>query len=107
MPGAYLWNFECIDGVYGKDDNAIYYLGVSISGADYETFETIKWSRFAKDKNNVYCFWNIVEWADAKTFIYSGEISDHSLLFWRENYGSQGHDKNKYKTYTCEDDTKF
>ena len=42
MPGAYLWNFECIDGVYGKDDNAIYYLGVSISGADYETFETIK-----------------------------------------------------------------
>jgi hypothetical protein len=42
MPGVHLWNFECIDGVYGKANNTIYYLGVPMPSFDYATFETIK-----------------------------------------------------------------
>lgn len=98
MPGAHLWNFECIDGDYSKDDKIIYYFGVPISGADYETFETIKWSRFAKDKNNVYCFWTIVEWADTKTFTDNEQNEQWEVLLGA--FQSTGQDKNK--KYTCE-----
>ena len=42
MPRVHLWNFECIDGVYGKANNTIYYLGVPMPSFDYATFETIK-----------------------------------------------------------------
>ena len=94
MPGLYPWNFECIDGDYGRDSNTIYYLGVSMSWTDYETFETIEWSNFTKDKNNVYCFWWKVEWADPKTFNVIKKSGD---LF--EGFGSKGRDKNK--SYTC------
>ena len=99
MPRVHLWNFECIDGVYGKANNTIYYLGVPMPSFDYATFETIKWSSFAKDKNYVYCFWHVVDWADSKTFT-STKNTEEGMKGILGAFISTGRDKNR--SYTCE-----
>ena len=62
--------FSIIDNVYSKDRNNVYVGSRSVNNVDLKTFEILDfgYSGYARDKNYVYRYGDIVEGADAETF---------------------------------------
>lgn len=85
-------NFSIISDDYVKDDknvfcyiedlNKDFFWFKQIINADVDTFEfLIQW--YSKDKNNVYFNWEIMTWANPKTFSINGfdEDYDEEILY--------------------------
>lgn len=70
LVGAHRENFEVLSGMYAKDKDSIYYWGEVVKGADVNTFRVV--DGIAKDKDSVFFLEKKISGADPETFFMIG-----------------------------------
>ncbi len=91
-PSPDIWpdpnTFAVLDLWYRKDKDYVYMQSpqssdlIILKGADPLTFTVLSsgdWSEWAKDKNHIYCFWSVVNEADAASFRTFSSSSQYAL----------------------------
>lgn len=86
IEGADSESFNCLQNVYAKDKNYVYYQGKRIS-SDPLSFQLVGSNEyFAKDKNNVYWNGKIIEGADPNTFHQALDLDEFGGVYADKSY---------------------